>query len=336
MAEIKISCEHCGQHIQCDESYRGTQINCPQCQQSFQVPAERKIALQSPEQPSNQSVSMPIIMLLVWPILGVVAFFFFALVYEWEINRAVILGFSLRWIVAGVGVVLLGKLLSRLVSSSETYKKLDNEVQKLSPTANISMASDENTNHANLTSAQFAALENSIKTTLNTVVVQNIRLSHRGGSKYKAHLAIMTAQGSEQCVADVNFDGDKFAWQIANEAQKGTAGFRLLGLAIMLLCGWMMFLTYDKYHNGALVTATAKYLSVLHTTDLPSNPEIAQVQQKMDVLQWKASFINSGWLFGFIVGLVQLCTGRNFANLPWLKIIIACGIGFFVGLIQRL
>ena len=207
--------------------------------------------------------------------------------------------------------------------------------QKDAPTS-ISKASEKNTNRTNLTPAQFAVLENSIRTTLNTVIVQNIRLAHLGGSKYKAHLTIMTAQGSEQCVADVNFDGENFAWQIANEAPKGTAGFRLLGLVILLFCGWMMFLTYDEYHNGALITATAKYLSVLHTTDLPSSPEIAQVQQKMDVLQWKGFFIGQIWWAGCFVGFVQLCTGRHFANLPWLKIFIAWGIGFVVALIQRL
>src|ERR1035437_2445220 len=39
MAEIKISCEHCGQHIQCDEGYRGMQIDCPSCQKAILVPA---------------------------------------------------------------------------------------------------------------------------------------------------------------------------------------------------------------------------------------------------------------------------------------------------------
>jgi hypothetical protein len=38
MSEIKIDCPHCTQHIQCDESYGGKQINCPQCQQAFVVP----------------------------------------------------------------------------------------------------------------------------------------------------------------------------------------------------------------------------------------------------------------------------------------------------------
>jgi hypothetical protein len=38
MAQIKISCEHCGQHIKCDEGYSGLQINCPNCQQGLSVP----------------------------------------------------------------------------------------------------------------------------------------------------------------------------------------------------------------------------------------------------------------------------------------------------------
>jgi len=38
MAEIKVSCPQCGQHIQCDESYGGKQINCPKCQKALIVP----------------------------------------------------------------------------------------------------------------------------------------------------------------------------------------------------------------------------------------------------------------------------------------------------------
>jgi len=38
MAEIKISCSSCGQHITCDDSYGGQQIACPQCQTAFVVP----------------------------------------------------------------------------------------------------------------------------------------------------------------------------------------------------------------------------------------------------------------------------------------------------------
>jgi hypothetical protein len=38
MAEIKISCSHCSQHIQCDESYGGQQIKCPSCSQPLLIP----------------------------------------------------------------------------------------------------------------------------------------------------------------------------------------------------------------------------------------------------------------------------------------------------------
>jgi hypothetical protein len=41
MPEIKISCSHCGQHIQCDESFRGMEVSCPTCQKSFFVPTSR-------------------------------------------------------------------------------------------------------------------------------------------------------------------------------------------------------------------------------------------------------------------------------------------------------
>jgi len=35
---IKISCKHCNQHIQCDDTYAGRQILCPQCQNLIPVP----------------------------------------------------------------------------------------------------------------------------------------------------------------------------------------------------------------------------------------------------------------------------------------------------------
>ena len=38
MAEFKFSCPQCGQHIQCDTGYCGTQINCPSCQKAILVP----------------------------------------------------------------------------------------------------------------------------------------------------------------------------------------------------------------------------------------------------------------------------------------------------------
>ncbi len=38
MAEFKFSCPQCGQHIQCDTGYAGSQINCPSCQKAILVP----------------------------------------------------------------------------------------------------------------------------------------------------------------------------------------------------------------------------------------------------------------------------------------------------------
>jgi hypothetical protein len=38
MAEFKFSCPQCSQHIQCDTSYAGMQINCPVCQKLIVVP----------------------------------------------------------------------------------------------------------------------------------------------------------------------------------------------------------------------------------------------------------------------------------------------------------
>ena len=38
MAELKFSCPHCGQHIECGEPWSGRQIQCPACQNHLIVP----------------------------------------------------------------------------------------------------------------------------------------------------------------------------------------------------------------------------------------------------------------------------------------------------------
>jgi DNA-directed RNA polymerase subunit RPC12/RpoP len=38
MSEFKFTCPQCKQHIQCDSSYVGSQINCPACRQTIIVP----------------------------------------------------------------------------------------------------------------------------------------------------------------------------------------------------------------------------------------------------------------------------------------------------------
>jgi hypothetical protein len=38
MSEFKFACEHCGQHLQCDEQLSGRQIQCPKCQHLIRIP----------------------------------------------------------------------------------------------------------------------------------------------------------------------------------------------------------------------------------------------------------------------------------------------------------
>lgn len=44
MAEFKFHCPQCGQHIQCDTSYAGMQIDCPICKQVIVVPQAPRAA----------------------------------------------------------------------------------------------------------------------------------------------------------------------------------------------------------------------------------------------------------------------------------------------------
>jgi hypothetical protein len=44
MADLKITCSHCGQDIQCDELWCGHEIQCPTCQGQFVVPPKPEAA----------------------------------------------------------------------------------------------------------------------------------------------------------------------------------------------------------------------------------------------------------------------------------------------------
>lgn len=48
MAEFEFSCPQCGQNIQCDTDYAGTQINCPACQQAIVAPPSLRAASAAP------------------------------------------------------------------------------------------------------------------------------------------------------------------------------------------------------------------------------------------------------------------------------------------------
>jgi DNA-directed RNA polymerase subunit RPC12/RpoP len=48
MAEFKFFCPQCGQQVQCDTGYAGTQINCPACQKSIVVPQSSQAAAAPP------------------------------------------------------------------------------------------------------------------------------------------------------------------------------------------------------------------------------------------------------------------------------------------------
>src|SRR5579859_5255548 len=38
MSDFKFSCPHCTQHLLCDESFSGRQIQCPHCQHLIVIP----------------------------------------------------------------------------------------------------------------------------------------------------------------------------------------------------------------------------------------------------------------------------------------------------------
>ena len=39
MNELKFSCPHCDQHLQCDEQFSGREIQCPGCNHLIRIPS---------------------------------------------------------------------------------------------------------------------------------------------------------------------------------------------------------------------------------------------------------------------------------------------------------
>ena len=58
MAEFKFTCTQCKQHIQCDSSYVGSQINCPACQQAIIVPPQLPMVVPPGERTIQIKVSL--------------------------------------------------------------------------------------------------------------------------------------------------------------------------------------------------------------------------------------------------------------------------------------
>ncbi|HWC58389.1 MAG TPA: hypothetical protein VHC44_01750 [Verrucomicrobiae bacterium] len=52
MSDLKFTCPSCAQHIQCDESYAGEKIPCPNCATLVRVPADAPLATAAQSTPA--------------------------------------------------------------------------------------------------------------------------------------------------------------------------------------------------------------------------------------------------------------------------------------------
>lgn len=132
MAEIKISCENCGQHIQCDDAYCGMQIDCPICKKAFVVPASTESENQN--RPSGLGGGL-ILLILIWLPTGAFMFLFKLVDNDWEFSAAHLFRFSVIWIGAGVCLGVLLHFIARALQSSKNYKQLDDAVMNLPTTS---------------------------------------------------------------------------------------------------------------------------------------------------------------------------------------------------------
>jgi DNA-directed RNA polymerase subunit RPC12/RpoP len=77
MAEFKFFCPDCGQHIQCDTSYGGSQINCPVCQQTIVVPKPRGITGSQPPVQARWKTPMMVAAAILFAIVAGAGLFLF-------------------------------------------------------------------------------------------------------------------------------------------------------------------------------------------------------------------------------------------------------------------
>ncbi len=76
MAEFKFSCPQCRQHIQCDTSYAGMQIDCPVCQKPIAVPQPPLAVSAVPPPVAVRSCAMRNVLLIAAAVLVLVGLVF--------------------------------------------------------------------------------------------------------------------------------------------------------------------------------------------------------------------------------------------------------------------
>ena len=246
MAEIEIDCPHCNQHIECDESYRGMQINCPTCKQLFLIPqAEQSVSPPPPVAPVIQirRTQSPVNMAAareaeietdtpaLWnPVaagclgLGLICYGFGLVDFAGIVFGYDITGVSWSPIVAAV----VG---STLLSSGRKLNKNGKPISTgvviaafvvvglLSVSSIIYCASNGNK------SASITDLEADVKTniqdyfnknhiTVEGTQIDSLSLVHENGNKYKGILTARTGSRTETAEVDVTYDGKKLIWKI--------------------------------------------------------------------------------------------------------------------------
>ena len=77
MPEFKFFCPNCGQHIQCDSRYVGSQINCPSCKQTIDVPRLGGIPAGKPPAPAKSRTAIIIGTAVLLAIVAGVGLFWF-------------------------------------------------------------------------------------------------------------------------------------------------------------------------------------------------------------------------------------------------------------------
>ena len=97
--------------------------------------SRREIVAETTEANRAENLSGLLAMIIIWPLVGALVFVACIFNYEWKTDGTVIFGFGICWIAAGVVLALLIKLISKVSSSSESYKKLDDTVKNLPLTA---------------------------------------------------------------------------------------------------------------------------------------------------------------------------------------------------------
>ena len=254
MPEIEIICPNCEQHIACDESYRGTQINCPTCQIEIRIPtiqSQTAVSIASPPpiqlidqrptplQNQNAKTATESLTATVLRILGLICLAFGFVDFMGMLFHYDITGVSWSPIVAGIIGSVFFSIANAKYKASALQKKSSSEKSKVKLVwliAQISvcvvivasiiyLASSNRLTPEQLQMEVRKSIEQKFSESADTrsIQIKGFTLVHENGSKYNGLLTAQTGNTTKTIAVDVTYDGENMMWKTQPSSNPDTS-----------------------------------------------------------------------------------------------------------------